>query len=166
MPKRSGFTLIELLVVITIIALLAAIGIINYQKVSQSGRDAKRQSDVKQIQSGLEQYFADQFFYPTSIITNDPNSSLSNLIGRNDNPAPAPTQKKYLNNVPCDLSTNNCTAGTGTPYCYIALPPTCSNSSVATRCTNYELYALLENPPAGTYSCGSFNTYNLKVIRL
>lgn len=164
MPKK-GFTLIELLVVITIIALLAAVGLINYQKVSQSGRDAKRQSDLKQVQSALEQYFADQFFYPSSIQFN---FSLSNLMGRNDNPSPPPTLKNYLNKVPCDPSTGEC-KNTGTQYCYAALPASCTNSgSVTSKCTNYEVYAALENPPTPVtfYNvCNTTNIYNLKVIR-
>lgn len=62
-----GFTLVELLITISILVLLSTIGIVTYSQVFKSGRDAKRQSDLKTIQSALEQYRADQGFYPDTI---------------------------------------------------------------------------------------------------
>lgn len=67
MPKYRGFTLIELLVVISILAVLAAIGLTVYTNVLKNARDAKRQSDLRSIQSALEQYYADQRSYPDSL---------------------------------------------------------------------------------------------------
>ena len=64
MPRQRGFTLVELMVVITIVAVLATIGIVSYQVVLKNSRDARRQTDLRTIQTGLEQYFADQLFYP------------------------------------------------------------------------------------------------------
>lgn len=166
---RKGFTLIELLVVITIIAILSAIGMVSYQKVSQNGRDGKRQADLKQIQSALEQYFADQFFYPSYLIYD---SALTNLMGRSL-PTFPPEPKSYLNKVSCDPSTG-CTLDTGVQYCYVALPVNCTNGTTAnSKCTNYKLYARLENPSGNvTYyndynsNCGvPNNTYNLEVTR-
>ncbi len=57
--KRSlaGFTLLELLVVMTIIAVLAAVGLGNYSRSLGRGRDARRRSDLKSIQNALEQYY-------------------------------------------------------------------------------------------------------------
>lgn len=52
--SESGFTLIELLVVIGIIAILATIGAVNFGSARAKARDAKRISDVKQIQSSVE----------------------------------------------------------------------------------------------------------------
>ena len=65
--NKKGFTLIELLVVISIMVVLATIAAINYSQVFKNGRDAKRQSDLKTIQSALEQYRADQGSYPDTI---------------------------------------------------------------------------------------------------
>jgi prepilin-type N-terminal cleavage/methylation domain-containing protein len=57
--RRSiGFTLIEVLVTITIISLLSTIGGIAYVNVMKTGRDTKRKSDIKEIQSALEQYYS------------------------------------------------------------------------------------------------------------
>jgi len=62
--KRKGFTLIELLVVITIIAILIAAGAVSYTNAQRKGRDARRKSDLKAIQQGLDQYFSQNGKYP------------------------------------------------------------------------------------------------------
>lgn len=66
--SKKGFTLIELLISISIIAILSAIGLVTYSVVLKQGRDSKRQSDLRSIQSALEQYYAKQFSYP-SVLT-------------------------------------------------------------------------------------------------
>ncbi len=60
----TGFTLLELLVVMTIIAILAAIGLSNYTRSLSRGRDARRRSDLKTIQNALEQYYLAKGVYP------------------------------------------------------------------------------------------------------
>lgn len=65
--KQFGFTLIELLVVISLIGILAGFLIVNFVGVRQRGRDSQRKSDVKQMQSSLELYRADNAAYPTSL---------------------------------------------------------------------------------------------------
>jgi len=62
----NGFTLIELLVSITIVVVLAAIGMISYTSVTMSSRDTKRKQDLKVIQQALEQYYTNSGNkYPT-----------------------------------------------------------------------------------------------------
>ncbi len=61
---KKGFTLIELLVVIAIIALLSTLAVVALGSARQKSRDAKRLSDIKQIQTALELYFTDQNGYP------------------------------------------------------------------------------------------------------
>jgi len=62
--KNRGFTLIELLVVIAIIGLLSTLAVVSLNNARMKSRDAKRVSDIKQIQTALELYFADQNAYP------------------------------------------------------------------------------------------------------
>ncbi len=62
--SKKGFTLVELMVVISIIALLSAIGIVFYGQAELSARDSKRQSDIKEIQNALEQYYTLNRSYP------------------------------------------------------------------------------------------------------
>lgn len=62
----KGLTLIELMVVISIIGILAAVGMGSYQSSLKSARDGKRKVDIKQIRSALEMYYADYGTYPPS----------------------------------------------------------------------------------------------------
>lgn len=51
--KNLGFTLIELLVVISIIGFLVALAVVSLNSARAKARDARRISDLKQIQSVL-----------------------------------------------------------------------------------------------------------------
>ena len=64
MKKNKGFTLIELLVVIAIIGLLSTLAVVALGNARQKARDAKRLSDLKQMQTALELYYTDQTDYP------------------------------------------------------------------------------------------------------
>lgn len=64
---KAGFTLIELLVVIAIIGILSSVVLASLNSARQKGRDAKRISDVKQLQLALELYYDANSKYPTAI---------------------------------------------------------------------------------------------------
>jgi len=64
MRNKKGFTLIELLVVIAIIGLLATLAIVALQNARQKSRDAKRVSDIKQMQTSLDLFYSDNNTYP------------------------------------------------------------------------------------------------------
>ena len=61
---KKAFTLIELLVVIAIIGLLSTLSIIALNSARAKARDAKRISDVKQMQVALEMFYNDTADYP------------------------------------------------------------------------------------------------------
>lgn len=67
MKKTRGFTLIELLVVIAIIGILSSIVLASLNSARQSSRDARRISDLKQVQLALELYFDGNSAYPIAI---------------------------------------------------------------------------------------------------
>jgi prepilin-type N-terminal cleavage/methylation domain-containing protein len=67
MRKQKGFTLIELLVVISIIGLLSTLAVVALNNARLKARDAKRVSDIKQIQTALELYYNDATVYPASL---------------------------------------------------------------------------------------------------
>lgn len=57
LKNKKGFTLIELLVVIAIIGVLASIVLASLQNARAKSRDARRITDLKQLQLALELYF-------------------------------------------------------------------------------------------------------------
>ncbi len=63
---RKGFTLIELLVVIAIIGILSSVVLASLSTARQKSRDAKRISDIGQIQLALELYFDQSQSYPST----------------------------------------------------------------------------------------------------
>lgn len=62
--NRKGFTLIEILIVVAIIAILASVVLIGLGPTQQSGRDARRLSDLHEVQNGLELFFNKCGYYP------------------------------------------------------------------------------------------------------
>ncbi len=60
---KRGFTLIELLVVIAIIGLLSTLAVVAMSNARLKARDAKRVSDIKQIQSALDLFATDKNGY-------------------------------------------------------------------------------------------------------
>jgi prepilin-type N-terminal cleavage/methylation domain-containing protein len=64
--NSKGFTLIELLVVIGIIGTLSTLAVFGLNSARSKSRDSRRVTDVKQIQTALELYYADRNGYPTT----------------------------------------------------------------------------------------------------
>ncbi len=153
MRISRGFTLIELLIAISIIAILSVIGLNLYQSVYKSARDTKRRSDVKFIQSALEQYHGDQKYYPYTV-TSGSELSFTNSSGR---------KFVYMNKVPQDPG--------ATVYLYQALGAGCISDATAASCTSYCLYVQLENATGITSDSGcspppsGYSGYNYGVTR-
>lgn len=64
---KQGFTLIEMLVVISLIGILAALGMVSFSSVQKQARDTTRKSDLKQYQTATENYAnANNGSYPTA----------------------------------------------------------------------------------------------------
>jgi len=64
--RKKGFTLIELLVVIAIIGVLASVVLASLNTARRKGRDARRLSDIKQLQNALELYYDTNSVYPAA----------------------------------------------------------------------------------------------------
>jgi general secretion pathway protein G len=82
-----GFTLIELLVVISMISILAAMGVVQYRNTVQRTKEATLKKDLFEIRDVIDQYYADKGKYP---------SSLDSLVSDG-----------YLRKIPVDPITNS-----------------------------------------------------------
>ena len=65
--SERGFTLIEILIVVAIIAVLASAVLVGLGPVQRQGRDARRIYDLRQVQTGLELYYAKCGYYPGEV---------------------------------------------------------------------------------------------------
>lgn len=147
MKKNNGFTLVELLVVITILGILATIGLVVFSSAQMRGRDTQRKSDLKQISSALEIFNADYGTYPTAangLIMGCPTGTTCTWGSSSqftDN------KTVYMKVVPKDPSS-------GHSYYY----RTVAVNGAAN--TGFQLFAFLENTQDSSiistiYSCGS-----------
>ena len=97
-----GFTLIELLVVIAIIGILSSVVLASLNSARQKSRDAKRVSDIRQLQLALELFFDANAGYPSAV-------STANLV-----------TPGYIAAIPTDPTT-------GAAYSYAALNANCTS---------------------------------------
>ena len=69
-PSRKGFTLIELLIVVVIIGILAAIAIPKFANTKEKAYLASMKSDLRNMATTEEGYFADQQTYVSGTASN------------------------------------------------------------------------------------------------
>jgi type IV pilus assembly protein PilA len=70
--NRKGFTLIELLIVVVIIGILAAIAIPKFANTKQKAYLASMKTDLRNLVTAQEAYFADSVKYATSVCSTSP----------------------------------------------------------------------------------------------
>jgi prepilin-type N-terminal cleavage/methylation domain-containing protein len=122
--KNRAFTLIELIIVIAIIALLTGIVMTAFNPAKSKSRDAKRISDLGQLQLNLELYFDRCREYPDPINTNELSTGASNGCPT------GVTLGTYISTIPRPPTTAD-----GTSYGYSRSPSK----------RDYVLHAHLEN---------------------
>lgn len=116
--------MLELLIVIAIIGILVSMGTVAYSSAQKRARDSKRISDMKAIQSGLEQYYADNNAYPAAGANCNPN--VGSVVYM---PAGVPTDPKPGQSY----APSSCT---DTTYCYCAtLEGTAGGNATNATCT-------------------------------
>lgn len=65
--NSSGFTLLELVMVMTIIVILAAVGVTSYQHIQLKARETILQEDLRTMRKMIDQYAADKEKLPQGI---------------------------------------------------------------------------------------------------
>jgi general secretion pathway protein G len=64
---NRGFTLVELLIVISLISILAAMGLVQYRNSVLSSKEAVLRTDLFRMRDAIDQYYADKTKYPSSL---------------------------------------------------------------------------------------------------
>lgn len=143
--NTKGFTLVELLVVIAIISLLSSVVLTSLNAARSKGRDAKRLSDVSEIQKALALYYSDHGSYPIMSWGNSiPSGYWSTLTN-----ALVPD---YLPSMPKDPTNQGTDNFSGYNYAYFA-------ANYGGSGQWYMIVFRLENSPSpiessdGTYAC-------------
>jgi type II secretion system protein G len=131
---ERGITLIELLLVISVLGILAtgALAVLNPIEQIQKSSDAKRKTELTQIQRALELYYQDAGRYPTS------STNYRITVGATTYNWGTPWQP-YISRLPSDPSS-------GRSYVYYS-----PNGQT------YYLYANLERGNKDTQACNSGN---------
>jgi len=62
----GGFTLIEIMVVVVILGILAAVIVPQLSGQTEKARQAKAKQDIRALESALEMYKLDNFYYPST----------------------------------------------------------------------------------------------------
>jgi general secretion pathway protein G len=79
---KRGFTLIELLVTISILGVLAVVGLSSFMGAQSKARDAQRKSEINAISKALDLYYSDFGQYPPGDV------SSGKIIGCGDDGDP------------------------------------------------------------------------------
>ena len=90
-----GFTMIEMLVVMTLIVILASLGMVQYRSSVQRAEEAVLKENLFRLRDAIDQYFADKTKYP---------ASLSDLVSEG-----------YIREVPKDPMTQSTDSWQSTP---------------------------------------------------
>jgi general secretion pathway protein G len=104
--RHDGFTLIEIMVVVVILGILAAVIVPKLTEKPGEARAVMARSDLRQLESALEMYKLDNFYYPST------QQGLRALVEKPAGDPPARNWRSaYINRLPKDPW--------GNPYQYL-----------------------------------------------
>lgn len=138
--SQRGFTLIEIMVVVVILGILAAVVVPRIMDRPDDARITKAKQDIRVIESALNLYKLDNFYYPTT------QQGLEALVAPPQGDPPAKNWKSggYLQKMPTDPWQN--------PYQYLQ-PGTKGE---------FDLFSLgSDNKPGGEGAAGDIGNWDI-----
>lgn len=117
---RRGFTLIELLIVVVIIGILAAIAIPRFGSTKSRAVESNLKSDLRNLQTAQEQYFADSGSYATDVANLSsfftPSAGVTITLGELEGGWQATASASGATR-PCTIKVGTDSTATGAPVC-------------------------------------------------
>jgi len=133
--RESGFTLIEMMIVVAIITILVTLLVPNFMRARAQAQTAACESNMKEIATALEMYYADNLSYPGS-----GSGTSSNNVDAAD-----PLVQYYLKQPPVDPA-----AGPGKYYTYTISGSGTSDASYTIVCPGFHSALTLQMLNGGT----------------
>jgi general secretion pathway protein G len=106
--RESGFTIIELLVVVSIIIILATMGMTQYRQSVIYSRESVLKEDLFRLRDAIDQYYADKGQYPSTL-----DALVSDGYVRKIPDDPFTKSNSSWQTVPAEPDPNNPTAEAG-----------------------------------------------------
>lgn len=131
--NNRGFTLIELMIVVSIIGILAALAVPNYQWGIIKTKESVLREDLYNLRSTIDQYYADQGKYP---------DSLNDLVG-----------KSYLRGIPKDPFTKTDD--------WVVVPPSAATASATSGSSPSSVYDTSTIKPGQVLNADQGNVYDV-----
>src|SRR5690242_17461080 len=95
--RARGFTLIEIMVAVVILSILMTLVVQNVFNKPAEARAVKAQADIRQLESALEMYKLDNFYYPST------QQGLDALVNKpSGDPQPKNWRNSYITRLPKD----------------------------------------------------------------
>lgn len=149
--NKKGFTLIELLVVIAIIGILSTLAVVALNTARAKARDAKRISDMKQLQTALEMVYNDKTSYALTNANGTTNCGVNEAVSSANCVNPISTYLPSIANLNDPSGTTNCTTNNENAPCNYAY-------TTAPDATTYRVDFWLESGTGGLSAGDHFLT--------
>lgn len=145
MKHKQAFSLIELMVVISIIAVLAAMGVANFAAAIKKSRDSVRKSELAELTQALMMFRADWGSYPNNNSTNPVSLTSTTELSYAESGSTHKLVPEYIRFMPIDEVRVN---DPNNKYTYRCMNEVSVAIGATTykRCVDFSVCAYLEVP--------------------